>query len=130
MEKLLTPTAARNVFSHGNEAHAFFKNGGANYIGTGSMNFANPNAQALTNGAAANGATLLMAGMGYDNAPKAAEMMKNADRELLEGKHIAGAEMVAVSAEQAAKMVEKAEQQTESNNLAIEMAIKKNGITR
>ncbi len=121
MEKLLKPTAARNVFSHGQAAHGFFKNGGANYISAGSMDLADPNAKAPTNGAVANGATLLTAGAEYNNAPNAAQMMKNADRELLEGKHLSGAEMLKVSTDQAAKMVEKAEQQIENNNQILHM---------
>lgn len=130
MTKLLNPNAARNIFNHGKEAHGFFKNRGANYISAGSMEFAAPNAQALTNGAVRNGATLLMAGTEYDNAPKAQEMMKNADRELLKGKRISGAEMPAVDPDQAARMVEKAERQIANNKMAEKMAVNNQTITR
>lgn len=49
-------------------------------------------------------------------------MMKNANKELLEGKRISGAEMSTVSADQAAEMVKKAERQIENNNRAIQMS--------
>lgn len=130
MEKLLNPNAARNIFNHGKEAHGFFKNGGANYISAASMNFADPNAQALTNVAASKGATLFMAGAEYGNAPKAEEMMKNADRELLKGERISGAEMSAVDPDQAVRMVEKAEQQITNNKMAEKMAVNNQTITR
>ena len=54
--------------------------------------------------------------------PEGEKMMKNADRELLEGKRISGAEMSAVSADQAARMVENAERQIENNNRAMQMS--------
>lgn len=120
MEKLLNPNAARNVFNNGEEAHDFFKNGGANYISAGSMDFTNPNAQALTNGAVSNGATLLMAGVKYDYAQEAEKMIKSSNKELMTGKVLSHGEMIDYSA-WGEKMVEKAEQQIENNNRAMQI---------
>lgn len=57
-------------------------------------------------------------------------MMKNANKELLEGKRISGAEMPAVDPDQAARMVEKAERQIANNKMAEKMAVNNQTITR
>ncbi len=129
MEKLLTPEAARNVFKNG-MSHDFFKKGGANYVSIGSMDFADSHAQALTNGAAANGATLLAAGRECDRIANGEEMMKEANRELLAGNRIAGAEMTRVSPELAERMLENAERQIDNNKMAEKMAINNQAATR
>lgn len=119
-KKLLTPEAARNVFYNGEEAHDFLTKGSTRIISTGSMDFANPNAQALTNGAVSNGATLLMAGVKYDYAQEAEKMIKSSNKELMTGKVLSHGEMIDYSA-WGEKMVEKAEQQIENNNRAMQI---------
>lgn len=120
MEKLLNPNAARNIFNHGKEAHGFFKKGGANYISAASVEAANAQRSAIANLLASKGSKCWSEMLTY--CPEGEKMMKNANKELLEGKHISGAEMSVVSADQAAKMVEKAEQQIENNNRAMQMS--------
>ena len=56
--------------------------------------------------------------------------MKNANKELLEGRRISGAEMPAVDPNLAARMVEKAERQIANNKMAEKMAVNNQTITR
>ena len=62
--------------------------------------------------------------------PEGEKMMKNANKELLEGKRISGAEMPAVDQNLAARMVEKAERQIANNKMAEKMAVNNQTITR
>ncbi len=128
MEKLLNPNAARNIFNHGKEAHGFFKNGGANYISAASMEAADAQRSAIANLLAGKGSKCWSETLTY--CPEGKKMMKNADRELLEGKRISGAEMPAVDPDQAARMVEKAERQIANNKMAEKMDVNNQTITR
>lgn len=133
MEKLLNPNAARNVFNNGKEAHSFLTNGGkggTHIISAGSMDFTNSNALALTNGAVLGGANIFMAGKEFTPAPNAAQMMKYADKELLTGKHIAGAEISDISPDLATDIVFAAEQQIKNNKIAEKMITNNQTIDR
>lgn len=125
---LLNPKAAYNVFNHGKEAHDFFKNGGANYISTASMEEANAQRSVIANLLVSKGSKCWSEVLTY--CPEGEKMMKNANKELLEGKRISGAEMPAVDPDQAARMVEKAERQIANNKMAEKMAVNNQTITR
>ena len=129
MDKLLTPEAARNVFSplH-KEEHGLQKKGGMSYISSASMEEADAQRSAVASLLAAKGNKCWSEMLTY--CPEGELMMKNANKELLSGNRIAGAEMIAVSPELAGKMVEKAEQQIANNKMMEKMAINNQAITR
>lgn len=118
-EKLLTPDIARNVFNNGKEAPDFLRKRGTHIISTASVEAANAQRSAIANLLASKGSKCWSEALTY--CPEGEKMMKNANKELLEGKRISGAEMSTVSADQAAEMVKKAERQIENNNRAIQM---------
>lgn len=119
MQKLLTAEAARNVFKNGS-SRDFLKHGGASYISAAGLERVNPGHFAVASLAAAKGDKNWSGEMTH--CPEGERMMKSANKELLEGKSIAGAEMTKIEADQAAKMVAKAEQQIENNQQALKLS--------
>lgn len=127
MEKLLNPTAARNVFGHSQTARNFMKMGGVNYISTGSVKDTDANAFAIAGLEEAKGSKHWAAELAH--CANGAEIMRNANKELLGGEKISSAEMAVVNPEQALAIVEKAEQQIENNQLAAQIQ-KRNSLAR
>ncbi len=121
MQKLLTAEAARNVFKNGS-SRDFLKHGGASYISAAGLEQTDAQRSAIANLLAAKGNKCWSEMLTY--YPEGEKMMKNANKELLEGKSIAGAEMTKVEPDQAAKMIAKAEQQIENNKQALKLSQK------
>ena len=119
MQKLLTAEAARNVFKN-RSSRDFLKHGGASYISAARLEQVSPQHFAVASLMVAKGAKNWSGEMTH--CPEGEKMMKSANKELLEGKSIAGAEMTKVEPDQAAKMVAKAEQQIENNQQALKLS--------
>ena len=116
MTKLLNREAANNVFSNGPLAHDFMKKGGAAYISTADTTPVNPTYLFHLAKAEANGLPHHSGNM--EVVHNAEQMIKNANNELLNGKHISEAGMTQVDGDTARRMVEGAEKQIANNSLA------------
>ncbi len=125
--KLLNQETAPKVFRQG-QAYYFLKEGGVRYTSVGSMEKANAQRSAIANLLVSKGSKCWSEVLTY--CPEGEKMMKNANKELLEGKRISGAEMPAVDQNLAARMVEKAERQIANNKMAEKMAVNNQTITR
>lgn len=125
--KLLNQETAPKVFGQG-QAYYFLKEGGVHYTSVGSMEKANAQRSAIANLLVSKGSKCWSEVLTY--CPEGEKMMKNANKELLEGKRISGAEMPAVDQNLAARMVEKAERQIANNKMAEKMAVNNQTITR
>ena len=125
--KLLNQEAARNIFTKG-QAYDFFKKDGVHYTCTALMKEVNAQRSAIANLLVSKGSKCWSEVLTY--CPEGEKMMKNANKELLEGKRISGAEMPAVDPDQAARMVEKAERQIANNKMAEKMAVNNQTFTR
>ena len=119
--KLLNQEAARNIFTKG-QAYDFFKKDGVHYTCTALMKEVNAQRSAIANLLVSKGSKCWSEVLTY--CPEGEKMMKNANKELLEGKRIS------VDPDQAARMVEKAERQIANNKMAEKMAVNNQTITR